>query len=286
MNLYKYMSPNLWGKILKEKQVRFTPPSVFNDPFEMQPFYESFAQDAEVQEHLNEAESRATLEELFLNLPAEIQNLVPPEALKSLAAVSSDLAVEHAPALLDRLTSVISRGLYAGFDENIGVLSLSEIRDDLLMWAHYAQNHKGLVIGFNSEHRYFHQQLSPSDEFRYVRQVSYSKRRPSIGLTTIEDASDIFLTKSEDWAYEHEWRMMRPLTDATEARSVNDEPIHLFSFPPDCVTEVILGYRMLPQVKKEILECLASDEQYSSVKKYVAVLDEREFKLNMVLAET
>lgn len=79
---------------------------------------------------------------------------------------------------------------------------------------------------------------------------------------------------------------MRPLTGATEAKSVNDEPVHLFSFPPDCVTEVILGYRMLPQLKKEILECLASDEQYSSVKKYVAVLDDREFKLNMVLAES
>lgn len=289
MNLYKYVSSDLWDKILKEKQVRFTPPSVFNDPFEMQPFYESFAEDTEVQKHLNEAEAKTTLEELFLeqypNLPSEIQNLVPVESLKSLAAVSSALAVEHAPALLDGLTSVISKGLYAGFDENISVLSLSEKRDDLLMWAHYAQNHKGLVIGFNSEHRYFHQQLSPSDEFRYVRQVSYSKRRPSIRLTTVQDASDIFLTKSEDWTYEHEWRLMRPLPDATEERSVNDEPVHLFSFPPDCVTEVILGYRMSLQLKKEIREYLASDLQYSNVKKYAAVLDEREFKLNLVLAE-
>ena len=238
MNLYKYIASNFWDKILKEKQVRFSPPSVFNDPFEMQPFYESFAEDAEVQKHLNEPESKSALEEVFLNLPAEIRDLVPAEALESLVAVSSAFAVEHAPELLGGLTSAISKGLYTGLDENIGVLSLSEKCDDLLMWAHYAQNHKGLVVGFNSEHNYFHQQLSPLDEFRYVRQMSYSKRRPSIRLTTIEDASDIFLTKSEDWAYEHEWRMMRPLTDATEAKSVNDEPVHLFSFPPDCVTEV------------------------------------------------
>jgi hypothetical protein len=35
----------------------------------------------------------------------------------------------------------------------------------------------------------------------------------------------------------------------------------------------------------DILEYLDSDEQYSMVKKYVAVLDEREFKLNMIVAE-
>ena len=139
---------------------------------------------------------------------------------------------------------------------------------------------------FDREHAYFHQQLSSLDEFRYVRQVRYSKGRPSIRLTSMEDATGIFLTKSDDWKYEHEWRMMRPLPDATETRIVKDEPIYLFSFSPDCVTEVILGYRMLPQLKKEILECLASDEQYSNVKKYVAVLDEREFSLNMLLAET
>lgn len=289
MNLYKYISPDLWDKILKEKQIRFTQPSVFNDPFEMQPFYESFAEDAEVQKHINEPETKTILEELLLeqypNMPAEVQNLVPVEFLKSFAAIVSPFAVDNAPAVLDGLTSAISKGFYTGFNENIGVLSLSEKRDDLLMWAHYAQNHKGLVVGFDSEHKYFHQQLSPSDEFRYVRKVHYSKNRPTIRLTTIEDVTGIFLTKSEEWTYEYEWRIMRPLPDATETKVINGESIHLFSFPPDCVTEVILGYRMSPELKKEILEYLSSDKQYSHVKKYVVLLDEREFKLNIIPTE-
>jgi hypothetical protein len=289
MNLYKYISSDIWDKILKNKQIRFTQPSLFNDPFEMQPFYESFAEDVEVQKNLNEADLKTIMEEQFLeqypNLPAEIQNIVPVEFLKSFAALISPLAVENAPAVLDGLTAAISKGLYTGFNDNLGVLALSEKCDNLLMWAHYAQNHKGLVIGFDSEHRYFHQQLSPSDEFRYVRKVRYSKSRPNIRLTTIEDVPDIFLTKSEDWKYEYEWRVMRPLVDAAEMINVNDEPIHLYSFPPDCVAEVIFGCRMSPQLKEEILEYLANDEQYSRVKIYVAVLDEREFKLNMVLTE-
>lgn len=218
MNLYKYVSSNVWDKILKGKQVRFTPPSIFNDPFEMQPFYESFAEDAEVQKHLNDADLKTIMQEQFLeqypNLPTEIQNIVPVEFLKSFAALISPFAVENAPAVLDGLTAAISKGLYTGFDDNLGVLALSEKCDDLLMWAHYAQNHKGLVIGFDSEHRYFHQQLGPSDEFRYVRKVRYSKGRPNIRLTTIEDLTGIFLTKSEDWKYEDEWRVMRPLVES------------------------------------------------------------------------
>lgn len=84
----------------------------------------------------------------LLRIRSCARDLVPAEALESLVAVSSAFAVEHAPELLGGLTSAISKGLYTGFDENIGVLSLSEKCDDLLMWAHYAQNHKGLVVGF------------------------------------------------------------------------------------------------------------------------------------------
>jgi Protein of unknown function (DUF2971) len=290
MNLYKYVSFDIWDKVLKEKQIRFTQPSVFNDPFEMQPFYEPLANDDEVQRAIGDAEFKAIFEEHFFkqygNLPAEIQSIVSRELLMSfLTDMVFPTVVEHAPAVLDGLTAAISEGLYTGFDNNIGVLSLSEKRDDLLMWAHYAQNHRGFVIGFDGGHGYFHQRLSPSDEFRHVRKVQYSKSRPNIKLTTVEDATGIFLTKSEDWRYEDEWRMMRPLANASETKVVGDRSVHLFSFPPACVTEVILGYRMAPQFKKEIFEYLSSDEQYSHVEKYEALLDEREFKLNIVLAE-
>ena len=79
--------------------------------------------------------------------------------------------------------------------------------------------------------------------------------------------------------------MMRPLADATETKVMRGESLHLFSFPADCVTEVILGYRMSPELKKEILEYLSGDEQYSHVKKYMALLDDREFRLNFTPTE-
>lgn len=289
MKLYKYISPELWDKILKAKQIRFTQPGIFNDPFEMQPFYESLAKDPEVQKNLNETESRNTLQNLFNeqypNLPIEVQNLVPRELLTVFADMVAPLAVNHAPEVLDGFTQAIRGGFYKGFNESIGVLALTEKPDNLLMWAHYAQNHKGFVIEFDSDHQYFHQQLSPSDELRHIRKVRYSNKRPNIRLSTFEDAADIFLTKSKEWEYEQEWRIMRPLQDASVVRGDRGDAIHLFYLPPHCVTGIIFGCRMLVNLRKDISEYVNRERQYSHLKKYDAVLDEREFKLNLVPAE-
>ena len=201
------------------------------------------------------------------------------------AEVVAPFAVQHAPELLDGFTQAIRDGFYKGFNENIGVLALTEKPDNLLMWAHYAQNHKGFVIEFDGDHEYFHKQLSSSDELRYLRKVRYSDKRPNIRLSTLEEATDIFLTKSKEWEYEQEWRIMRPLRDATETINVNGEAIHLFSFPPDCVTGIIFGCRTQPRLRQEISEYLSGEKEYAHLDKYEAILDEKEFKLNIVPTE-
>ncbi len=39
-----------------------------------------------------------------------------------------------------------------------GLLCLSEISDDILMWSHYTRNHTGLVVGFQGSHSFFAEQ--------------------------------------------------------------------------------------------------------------------------------
>ena len=87
----------------------------------------------------------------------------------------------------------------------LGVLCLSEVCDDLLMWAHYADAHRGVCLVFNlNDSRRF-----PSREDTLP--VRYSKYRPSISphdAVSFENALAIALSvKSEHWAYEKEWRL-------------------------------------------------------------------------------
>jgi hypothetical protein len=60
-----------------------------------------------------------------------------------------------------------------------------------------------------------------------------------------------FLTKSQDWSYEREWRMFLPLDDAEYPNDVRGR-FHLFPYPPDAVTAVILGARCTNDTREKI----------------------------------
>jgi hypothetical protein len=50
-------------------------------------------------------------------------------------------------AQFDIAERIIRRNLDA-----VGILSLADAPDKLLLWAHYSDNHKGFVVGFNTNH--------------------------------------------------------------------------------------------------------------------------------------
>ena len=85
------------------------------------------------------------------------------------------------------------------------VLSLSEKNDNALMWSHYGDCHKGICLELTV----------PLDNG--LHQVQYSKERPLVYFNDFDEATrdpDRFnrsiiralMTKSDDWAYEAEWR--------------------------------------------------------------------------------
>jgi hypothetical protein len=80
-----------------------------------------------------------------------------------------------------------------------GVLCLSEIHDDFLMWSHYSAGHQGVCVGINTgkinkplmKCRY-------SDNPPFIDAWNYV--RPSTGLF-----ADAARCKASRWAYEREW---------------------------------------------------------------------------------
>lgn len=53
----------------------------------------------------------------------------------------------------------------------IGIISLTEAKDNLLMWAHYANEHKGMVIGFSIFDKSFKQEC-PFSAFAPCRVIN------------------------------------------------------------------------------------------------------------------
>ena len=74
------------------------------------------------------------------------------EERAELSAIKAELR-EEAKALSSPQT--IGRGLAAFINRAQGVLSLSRTNDSLLMWAHYADSHRGFVLGLDETHPFF-----------------------------------------------------------------------------------------------------------------------------------
>ncbi|EKO3466506.1 DUF2971 domain-containing protein [Vibrio fluvialis] len=110
----------------------------------------------------------------------------------------------------------------------VGVISFTENYNNLLMWSHYAHEHKGIVVEFDYEKLdyFFNYRLSTRDT---IERVLYNRERFS-PLQTEVCVKDLLLTKSDDWIYEKEHRILPKLRLADYVRVDRElfEQLHEF----------------------------------------------------------
>lgn len=109
-----------------------------------------------------------------------------------------------------------------------GIISFSETPRNLLMWAHYADNHKGMVVGYvpdvldkiDSQYgRETHSTLPIKvnyDSIRYDNEklLSLEKYSNKDSQTLIKEIETMLLTtKSDEWIYEKEHRIITTLSN-------------------------------------------------------------------------
>lgn len=64
------------------------------------------------------------------------------------------------------------------------------------------------------------------------------------------------MAKGRDWEYEKECRGVSLPSIADETRKDDaGRDLYLFEFPPDCLTEVIFGYRMDLEIRRGVRDC-------------------------------
>jgi hypothetical protein len=132
-----------------------------------------------------------------------------------------------------------------GHLRNVGVLSLSEKWLDILMWSHYANSHKGICIGFDYTKLFFIFNGKPlwAVDIKYPESNQYPKRDY---LDDPDTRVKLYLTKSLDWKYEKEWRIIFP----EKGRTVQ-------KFEPDAIVSVHLGCQISKEDKETVINwCL------------------------------
>lgn len=113
--------------------------------------------------------------------------------------------------------------------QDYGILSVSEKPDSILLWSYYCQ-HKGFVLGFNPSHSFFKNSF---------RKTNYQPDRPTVYPSTDKDETlkQTFLTKSQLWSHEKEWRFVQYRIANYSFNGIQG----VFEVPMDAIHEVILG---------------------------------------------
>lgn len=177
--VYKYLHPDRVD-VLENGLIRFTQSSALNDPFESTPCL---------------AQVKKYLRDLALVTVNKFRD-------RGMEAVEAALLAEL--SINDRLKQFKKDNT-----NNYAILSVSGVWNNLLMWSHYGNSHRGFVIGFHSQHPFF--QTRQFKRFSVLSKGKYSAERPimpGLDQAWMDLAEIIFFTKSDDWSYEQELRMI------------------------------------------------------------------------------
>jgi len=269
--LYKYAC---WDKqheyhkrLITSPEIYFCSPRLINDPYDcsMRARYDLL-----------------TEEEILLRIKYYIKkynsHLTTPEINKLSLEILNERHFEN-PENLYELKKLNDDFIY----NYNGIFCLSEIRDNLLMWSHYANAHKGFCIGHNilelnkSLTNYLGERTDLTIDLKKIEYTGeYPLCKPdSNDIDNVDYLLRIFEIKYLDWKYEREYRYI--MTGSVN-RLNNIDEFRKVIIEKEIITEVILGCKMSDDNKKELLSCLKKD--YPHTKIYQAIIKKNSFALD------
>jgi hypothetical protein len=155
--------------------------------------------------------------------------------------------------------------------------------NNLLMWAHYSDQHRGAVIEYTPS-------IEKASALLASKPVTYSVKRPFLFQSaeevlmiylgefpkkwTLKMEHGIFYSKSIEWAYEKEYRLVIPNFIKRHEKFV------LLPFYEEELSAIYFGCRMSPEDKQMAARLAISVNK--NVKLYTALVHPREYNLDFI----
>lgn len=246
--IYKYLDEKTLQPIT-DNTLKFATVADLNDPFENLARRKISSED--VQDQIKRAENSLSNQEVFEGMPEDQRRGLIREALQSIKkdydGSNHNTATLHLQIKLQEATA-----------EKIGILSLTKSCTNSLMWSHYANMHRGYVIGFDEHNEWFH---TPDETVKYLQNLSpvtYSKSRFELQQHELntDTAFGPFFQKSNHWDYEQEQRVLLPLSTCFQPKPKDMPLLYVQKFPEEMIREVVFGFRCQKNTVEKITEAL------------------------------
>jgi hypothetical protein len=253
---YKYLTPESAKLVLAGCSLKWSIPSLFNDPLDNQP---ELLMHPDVELMAKQSHDHF-MSRLLQDSPiTDIYNPQLGAVLEYLRQVVKQTGYEHTAEDLEYLREGSlegERNARARMPEvnqhvknvlsDISIFCMSEDNANPVMWAHYAANHTGVVLKLVPPH---------DDSFLTVAQrVNYVDEPVRFTAADFMDVPSairktmdyVTLTKTTAWAYEKEWRVVSGLRNKANHYEI-------IPFNPQELAAVYLGCRMSPTDQQAII---------------------------------
>lgn len=229
--LYKYIPPHRLDHALPDEKpcsFRATPPNQLNDINEIN-YQTTFVDDESNRQNINR-EYALALTELYPASPISVDD-VEQYRQKHPVGYAAELTCDQ-------------------LSKRYGVTSFSTTRDDVRMWSHYADDCKGVVIGYNVN-LWVRHLLGTS----IIRQVRYADDLPIVmgpRVVNQENVYSFMSSKGAGWEYEREWRLITELSKIQQS----GEHIAIITVPQESVSSILITDRTSKDTMDTIVQRL------------------------------
>jgi len=259
-HFYKYMSTEAALKVLESSCLRWSSPARFNDPFDVP---------RTIAHGFNSEDIIRAIADLLNHYldepPSDLSDF--DETLATVLAVAkkglpSELREQLREAIAESSASLASkdkelqalRGQWAALVPTMRILCLTESPSHVAMWHHYADSYRGIVLGFSCNDE-------TDNYFLIAEPIQYLKAKPDVytdhglakllcmkGISAARETINLATyTKSDDWSYEKEWRIVSYADDG-DLSDYSDNP-----FDRNDLSHIYLGPNISESDIKNIL---------------------------------
>lgn len=253
MKVYKYLPFTDGSKcILSRGTMKFSHHSEFNDPFDCKTAFN-------IHKSMSYVESRP---DLFKEIARRL-------------SLSPSGLIQNKKRMLHGMKKSLEDGSFQdGVLDGVGICCLTKKPDNILMWSHYAENHKGFVVEFTLEHKTNEMTMDNIEHKLFGWDVEYLEDMPIIvaGSRGFDAVKDVFLIKSPDWQYESEYRVL----------SMKKGPgVHLID--QSMITKIIAGVNITDDNYQELdyLVNMLSKKNKCNPKLVKAKMSSRQYRLKI-----
>lgn len=268
-HFFKYMPAETARKVLLTGRLRWSSPLLFNDPFDVPRDIAHGFSSADIARATGDLlnhyldsppENLTDFDETLAQLLAIARNGFPPDLREQIRATIAEgfeqfQSEESLQALRDHWKTVVP---------TMRILCLAESPNHVAMWNHYADRYKGVVLGLKCN--------DATDNFLLVAEpIEYLQAKPEVytdhglakllclnGLAAARATNKLATqTKSDDWSYEKEWRIV-DYADKADESQFWDRP-----FAKEDLSHIYLGPLVLDHDRDHILSLANS---YPSVR--------------------